>query len=145
MAKDVVNGRRVISGAHGTLWWNNEKIAEVKTLDAKITANREDVQLGLSVDSKMVGLVGEGTIVLFKCFSRSRPVVEKWQKGFDERVRFVGSIKDPDAEGGKEERVSIDNVWFKDLPLIQFTKGEKMEEELAFGFTPTDAEFESSI
>lgn len=138
-------GNRVISGAFGDLWWNNIKIAEVKSLKAKITANREDVQLGLSVDSKMVGLVGEGDLVLEKCFTRAKPIIEKWQKGYDERVRFIGAIKDPDATGQQEERVSIDNVWFKDLPLIQFVKGEKMTEEIPFGFTPSDAKFESTI
>jgi len=143
--EEIKNGRRVIAGAYGVLWWNNEKIAEVKTLKAKVTSNREDVQLGLSVDSKIIGLVGDGELVLLKCYSRAKPVIEEWQKGRDVRVRFVGAIKDPDAEGGKEERVSIDNIWFKDLPILQFTKGEKMEDEFPFGFTPSDLKYESSI
>lgn len=145
MAGEKIIGNRVISGAYGELWWGNLKIAEVKSLKAKITVNREDVQLGISVDSKMVGLVGEGDLVLEKCFTRAKPIIQKWQKGMDERVRFVGAIKDPDATGSQEERVSIDNVWFKELPLIQFEKGAKMTEEIPFGFTPEDAEFESSI
>lgn len=118
MAKDVTSGRRKITGAYGELWWNNDKVAEVSGFTAEIEANRSDVQLNISVDSKVTGLKGSGTLTLHKCFTRARAVAEQWNKGIDERLRFVAVIRDPDATGQQEERVSLDNVWFNKIPLI---------------------------
>ena len=54
MADTTIRGYHTIAGAHGTLWIDNEKIAEFTKVNAKVTADRKDVQLGLSVDSKIV-------------------------------------------------------------------------------------------
>ena len=56
MADTNIRGYHTIAGAHGTLWIDNEKIAEFTKVNAKVTADRKDVQLGLSVDSKIVAL-----------------------------------------------------------------------------------------
>lgn len=138
-------GIRAISGAYGTLWWNNEPVAEVSKFEATVTADREDVQLGLSKDSKMVSLTGSGTLTLHKFFSKAAPLLEAWNSGHDERVMLIAAHKDPDAIGGKEERIVINNVWFNDLPVFQFERGAVINEEFSFGFTPEDAVFESTI
>lgn len=145
MAEQNVRGNHIISGAYGTLWLNNEKIAEIKSIEAKITAERADVQLGLSVDSKITALKGEGTLVINKVYSRGKKIVEDWLKGKDVRSRIVTSIQDPDTPGKQEERVSIDNVWFNSIDLAKFTRGELIEEEMPFGFTPEDVSYENSI
>ena len=56
MAEQITRGNQTISGAYGTLWLNNEKVMELKSVEAKVTAERTDVQLGLSIDSKIIGL-----------------------------------------------------------------------------------------
>lgn len=145
MSEQNVRGNQTISGAHGTLWLNNEKVAELKSIEAKITAERTDVQLGLSVDSKVVALKGEGTLVIHKVYSRGKKIIEDWLKGNDVRSRIVTSIQDPDTPGKQEERVSIDNVWFNSIDLVKFTRGEAIEEEMPFGFTPGDVKYENSI
>lgn len=145
MSEQNVRGNQTISGAYGTLWLNNEKIAELKSIEAKITAERTDVQLGLSVDSKVVALKGEGTLVIHKVYSRGKKIIEDWLKGNDVRSRIVTSIQDPDSPGKQEERVSIDNVWFNSIDLVKFTRGEAVEEEMPFGFTPGDVKYENSI
>lgn len=38
-----------------------EKIFEFSKIELKVTANREDVQIGIDVDSKITGLKGEGS------------------------------------------------------------------------------------
>lgn len=145
MTDNNLRGNHTISGAYGKLWLNNELVADIKSVEAKITAERTDVQLGLSVDSKIVALKGEGTIVLNKVYSRGKKIVEDWLNGKDVRSRIVTSIQDPDNPGKQEERVSIDNVWFNSIDLSKFTRGELIEEELPFGFTPEDVAYESSI
>lgn len=145
MAEQITRGNQTISGAYGTLWLNNEKVMELKSVEAKVTAERTDVQLGLSVDSKITGLKGEGTITVNKVYTRGKKLLEDWLKGKDTRSRIVTSIQDPDAVGKGEERVSIDNVWFNAIDLAKFTRGEIVEEELPFGFTPEDVKYENAI
>lgn len=145
MAEQITRGNQTISGAYGTLWLNNEKVMELKSVEAKVTAERTDVQLGLSIDSKITGLKGEGTITVNKVYTRGKKLLEDWLKGKDTRSRIVTSIQDPDAVGKGEERVSIDNVWFNAIDLAKFTRGEVVEEELPFGFTPEDVKYENAI
>ena len=140
-----IRGNRTITGAYGELWLDNEKVAELKSIEAKISAERTDVQLGLSVDSKITGLKGEGTLTIYKVYTRGKKILENWAKGKDTRSRIVTSIKDPDSLRGQEERVSIDNVWFNSIDLVKFSRGEIVEEEIPFGFTPSDVKYENSI
>ena len=140
-----IRGNRTITGAYGELWLDNEKVADLKSIEAKISADRTDVQLGLSVDSKITGLKGEGTLTIYKVYTRGKKILENWAKGKDTRSRIVTSIKDPDSLRGQEERVSIDNVWFNSIDLVKFSRGEIVEEEIPFGFTPSDVKYENSI
>lgn len=143
--QEILRGNQTISGAFGTLWVDNEKVMEVKKFEAKVIANRVDVQLGLSVDSKIVGLKGEGSFEVTKVYSRAKKIFEAWKKGEDKRSRFVSKLSDPDSPGKQEERISYDNVWFNELSLAAFTRGEVVGETFPFGFTPNDAEFENEI
>ena len=129
MADTNIRGYHTIAGAHGTLWIDNEKIAEFTKVNAKVTADRKDVQLGLSVDSKIVALKGEGSVTLEKVYSRGKKILQA----------------DPDTPGKQEERISLDNVWFNSIDLINITKGEVVEEEYPFGFTPEDLKYENDI
>ena len=58
---EVIRGNKTLSGTWGELWINGEKIFEFSKIEMKVTANREDVQLGIDVDSKITGLKGEGS------------------------------------------------------------------------------------
>lgn len=143
--EEVLRGNQTLSGAHGVLWVDNKKCMEVSKIESKVMANRKDVQLGLSVDSKIIGLKGEGSFEVHKVYSRSAEILKNWKKGKDIRSRIVVSIKDPDAKGGQEERISLDNVWFNEITLATFARGEGIGETFPFGFTPSDAEYENEI
>lgn len=145
MADEVLRGNHTISGAFGTVWLNNEKVMEVDKFESKVTANRVDVQVGLSVDSKIVGLKGEGSFEVKKVYSRGKKIFEDWKKGNDTRARIVVKIADPDSPGKQEERISFDNVWFNEVSMGAFTRGEVVGETFPFGFTPTDADYEGEI
>lgn len=133
-----VQGNKTLSGTWGELWVDGEKVWEMSKVTAKVTANREDVQMGLDVDSKMTGLKGEFTIVVKKVYSRYVTVFENWKKGIDQRCQLITKLADPDAVGEQQERYSIDNAWFNELPLVDMEKGGIIEEEVSGGFTPTD-------
>lgn len=145
MAGENLRGNKTLTGGHGKLWVDNELIAEFSAVTASITANRSDVQLGMSADSKITSFTGEGTLTLYKVYSRANKILKDWKKGNDTRSKIVFSILDPDAVGRQEERVSIDNVWFNTLNIINATKGEAISEEMPFGFTPEDVEYEGEI
>lgn len=144
MAK--IRGNNQVNGTWGQVWWNGELVFELESFEAKVTANREVVTIGMDEDSKLVGLKGEGTMKVKKIFSRGKKkILEAWKKGEDPRSTLVGKLKDPDTVGKQSERVSIGNVWFDELTLIQFEQAKKLEDEYKFGFTASDAAFIDTI
>ena len=106
-------------------------------ITTKITANREDVQTGLSVDSKITGLKGEGTISLIKTYTRFEDVRKEIVKGKDPRGTIIAKLKDPDAEGGQTERWQVGNVALSEFGF-EWEKGSVVKQEYPFTFTPTD-------
>lgn len=137
-----MQGKHQVNGSWGQLWWNNELLVELSSFEAKLNINREDVIVGMSVDSKMVSMAGEGTFTIKKVYSRNKKqYLEAWKKGEDIRTTLVGKIADPDTPGKQSERVSISNVWLNELMLMQFEQANLATEEYSFGFTPQDASF----
>ncbi len=138
----AIRGNRQVSGTWGQFWWDGELIAEVEAFEAKVTPKREEFQIDMDIDSTLQGLAGEGTFTLKKIFTRGKDkLLEAWKNGEDPRSSFIGKNKN----GKQSERVSIGNVWFNDLVLIQFEKGTPCKEEFSFGFTPSDASFIDKI
>ena len=139
-------GRRRWSGNFGRVWVDNSLMFEISAFEAKITPDREDVIIGQSKDSKIVSLTGEGTITIKKVFNRGfSDYVENLKKGYDVRVTIIAALNDPDMLNDGEERIQIENVWFNEVDVMHFTKGEVVESELPFGFTPEDLSYTSIV
>lgn len=139
-------GERQLSGTHGKLWWNGELVAEIMSMEATVTANREDVQVGMDVDSKIVSLTGTGTMTLKKAYSRGKKaMLQAWRNGEDTRHTLHYDIKDPGAEGKQRENGTLNNVAFDNIIITNFEQGGLMEEEMPFRFTPSDVEIEDEI
>ena len=150
MARDVEDvkyrGRRRWNGSHGRVWWDGEMLFEIAKFEAKVTADREDVLIGNSKDSKITSLTGEGSFTIKSVINRNiNRYLEEWKNGHDPRATLVGLIDDPDAVEGQKERSIIDNVWFNELLLMAFEKGQVVEKEFTFGFTPQDASFVETV
>ena len=118
-----IRGNKTLSGTWGELWIDGEKIFEFSKIELKVTVNREDVQLGIDVDSKMTGLKGEGSYVVKKVYTRAKSALEKLKKGIDVRSEIIAKLEDPDAVGGQIERWSCDNVWHNEIPVVNWEKG----------------------
>lgn len=143
---DAVVGSNRISGIYGKFWFNGVLLMEVKELEAKITPERSEVWIGIDKDSKMNGLAGEGSFTVEKTYTRGKKeILEAWKKGIDTRVSFVSSLDDPNSIRQQSERVSIGNAWINELLLAKWSRGEVVEEETTFGFTPTSASFLDTI
>ena len=135
----MLRGNQVLSGTWGEVWVDGVPILEAKKVEAKASANREDVQMGIDVDSKMTGIKGEVTITINKVYSTYNTILKNYKNGSDVRSQLITKVADPDAVGAQQERWSLDNVWWNDLPLVIYEKGALIEEELTGGFTPSDA------
>lgn len=134
-----IRGNKTLSGTWGELWIDGVPILEFKKVEAKVSANREDVQFGIDTDSKITGLKGEITVTITKVFSSYNTVMKNYTSGKDIRSQLIAKIADPDATNGQQERWSFDNVWWNEIPLFIAEKGALIEEELSGGFTPSDA------
>ena len=150
MARDVEDvkyrGRRRWNGSHGRVWWDGEMLFEIAKFEAKVTADREDVLIGNSKDSKVVSLTGKGSMTVKCVINRNiSRFLEAWKAGKDPRTTIVSLVDDPDAVDGQKERCSIDNVWLDEITLMAFEKGQVVEKEYPFGFTPEDASFVETI
>ena len=157
----IYNGRRRISGNFGRVWVQNVDqlpsthgdytsgamlIFEIQSFEAKITADRDDIIIGFSKDSKIVSLTGEGTITTKKVFTRGLDaLLESYKKGHDVRVKIVAALSDPDTVNNDEEWVELDNVWFNEIDLMRFEKGTVVEQTIPFGWTPQDTKYTSTI
>lgn len=134
-----IRGNKVLSGTWGEIWVDSVPIIEFKKIEAKVSANREEVQMGIDIDSKMTGLKGEISITINKTYSNYNDVMKNYVQGKDVRSQVIAKLADPDAVDAQQERWSFDNVWWNDIPLFVAEKGALIEEELTGGFTPSDA------
>lgn len=144
MAK--LEGYRQILGTHGQMWWDNELVYEVESIEAKTTALREPVAMAGSMDedSKIVGFRSEGNFRIKKVYSRGlEKIVSAWKQGRDIRSKLVVKLADPDAYG--TERVVINDIWFNEVVLAQFEMGKKLDRTYSFGFKLENVDFPDLI
>lgn len=137
MANTTIPGNRTLSGTWAQLWYNGFLIGEMNKITAKVSVNREDVQIGLDVDTKITGWKGEGTISLIKAFTRFEDVRTAISQGKDPRGVIVTKLQDPDATGGQTERWQIGNVALSEFGF-EWEKGTVVKQEYPFSFTPSD-------
>lgn len=86
MARDVEDvkyrGRRRWNGSHGRAWWDGELLFEIEKFEAKVTADREDVLVGNSKDSKITSLTGAGSFTIKSVINRNiNRYLEEWKNG----------------------------------------------------------------
>lgn len=137
-----LDGRMVTTGAHGYMMWDGELVLEVTSVDVTAELDRSDVYVGMDKDTKLNGLGGTISFAVDHVYSRSAKLLEALKAGKDPRVVLSLSVEDPDAVGGKIERVNIANVWFTKIPLIGFQKGEHNKREYECGYrVSSDSEF----
>lgn len=132
-----IKGNRVLSGTWAQIWYNGFLIGEMTKITTKVTVNREDVQVGIDVDTKITGQKGEGTMSLAKAFTRFEDVRAEISKGRDPRGVIIAKLKDPDATGGQTERYQIGNVALSEFGF-EWEKGSVVKQDYPFSFTPSD-------
>lgn len=133
-----LQANRTLSGSFASVWVDGALIAELESITLKVKLQREKVQLGMDVDSKITGYSGEGTMKLKQVYTRFYEVLDEAKHGIDHRCTITTALKDPDAEGAQEERYAISGVAFTELPFINYTVGEVNGQSLPFTFRPSE-------
>lgn len=132
-----IQGNRYLAGSYAEVYWNGIKVLGCNKISLKVSVNREDIQVGLDIDTKITGLKGEGTIAVNRTYSAFESVRREIIAGKDPRGTIVTKLKDPDAKGGQIERYQIGNVALNEFPL-EYEHGAAVKSEFPFRFTPGD-------
>lgn len=141
-----ITGKRVLQGNEATLLIDGIPFAECLSCNATVTYNRKDIQLGYDVDSKVVGVVGAGTLQMHHVYTLGRKkALEYIKRGEDPRFVMISRLKDGDAVGKQVESVVLENVWINNFSLIDWARGDTVAEEINFGYTPTKAQITEAI
>ena len=132
----------VMNGTFGKVWINGQKFANIKSFEAKLTFDYEEVDIAEDTGKhqKYMGYQGEGTMTFHKVDSSVlRLVQEDIKAGKMPDIMIVGALADPAAIGA--ERIQLDEVTLDELTLLKFELKTVGEEEVPFKFasyTPLD-------
>lgn len=141
-----IPAKKQINGTFGAVYLNGIHFADIEECKADIDIDRKTSQWAgsLGEDSKITGTKGSGSFKFKKVYSREiamiLPIIKS---GKDLRYLLATELKDPDAYGA--ERCVISEVWFNNLPIIDFKVGDLISKEIKFGFNPDNVEFEDII
>ena len=133
-----IQANRTLSGSFAQVWVDGALIAELESLRVTVRLQRERVQLGMDIDSKIVGYAGEGEMQLKQVYTRFYEVLEEAKRGADKRCTITTALKDPDAADGQEERYALSGVAFTELPFIRYQTGEVNTQRVPFTFRPSE-------
>ena len=124
---------KVIRGSFGKAWLDDEKLANIKSFEAKVSLDYEgmDVNGDLVQKHRYMGCSISGTMVLYKYDST---VLKKYKNGIVTgelpTVKIVAALDDPTAYGS--ERVALYDVTFDEVTLSKFENKGLTEEEVPF-------------
>lgn len=126
---------RVINGTFGEVWCDNDYMAEVTGLEAKLKLDTADVQMTrtLKKGTKVIGMSGSGTLKLNKVTSYFlNKVSENIKAGRATRVTIITKLEDPEAFGA--ERIVLNDCVITELTLADWESGKLGEESIPFTF-----------
>jgi len=134
-----------LNGSFGCLRVGGTDIGEVSSVKIRVDVEYADVRMGMDLDKKMVGRFGSGSFTVTRAFTRSEEFLKKIQKGEMPSVSLEAWVADPDAAGGKEERVVIREIKLTGIDILSFAHGDIMRSEYPFTFAPSDLSYVGRI
>ena len=124
---------KIIRGTHGKVWVDNERLANVKSFEAKATINYEDVYVNgdYATKKRYMGYAIAGTMTLHKYDSY---IIDKYKAGVMTGelpdMTVVAALDDPTGYGA--ERVKLTDVLLDEITLNKFENATVLEEEVPF-------------
>lgn len=132
----ATTANRVLTGSNGTVWLNEKLLAQVKSIEAKITGNFEEVNFigDYATHNVYTGWAGEGTLTLQKIDSTILDLVgDSYKTGVLPEIKIITQLKDHNT--GKSERVALENVVISEFMLAKFEGKAIVEEEIPIKFS----------
>ena len=136
-AEDVLTGTDVV------VWLDGEEVGVWSALEANVTMNYEDVNIGQDVDRKFVSMQGDGNLTCQATNSFTVEMFNKIKNNPDVRFTIEGELTRRST--GEKEAYSIPGVTFDTLPLATWTKNELVDKDMAFRFPPSQLVTTSTI
>ena len=130
---------RVINGTFGEVWVDNDYMAEVIGLEAKIKLDTADVNMvrTLKKGTKVTGISGSGILKLNKVTSYFiKKIGDNIKAGKATRATIITKLDDPEALGA--ERIALNDCVFTELALADWEAGKLSEESIPFSFSDFD-------
>lgn len=131
-----MRANRVMNGTWGEVWLDKDYVSECYGLQAKVSFNKEDVNIcrQMAVDKKVTSMSCTGSLKLHKVNSRMAIAIGDYiRNGMDKRFTIISKLADPDAYGA--ERIALSNVSFDDLTLADWEAAKNGTVEAPFTFT----------
>lgn len=131
----MITGNRVMNGTHGQAWVDGELWLELSAAQAKVTNNKEAVNIcgSMAEDTKVTGTKGTGSLSVLKVYTRNADRSKSVMSGIEQRATVVLKLADPDAYGA--ERVALYNVSFDEQTLMDFAANSVSKANYPFTFT----------
>lgn len=127
---------KIIRGSFGAVWLDGEELASVKSFEAKVNLEYEDVDImgELGKHKRYMGFTGEGTMTLYKIDTTvGKLIAEGIRNGKMPDFKLVAKLDDPTAYGA--ERVELTGVTINELMALKFENKALREEEVPFNFS----------
>lgn len=131
-----IESKRVINGTFGEIWINGEYMAECTGLEAKVSLEKTEVNMGgtLAKGYKVTGIDCKGTIKMDKVTSYFIEMMSgDLKKGRSTVATIITNLSDPDAYGA--ERIQLDGCLFDEMTLANWEKRKLGEESIPFTFS----------
>lgn len=136
-AKDVLTGTDV------TVWLDGEEVGVWASLEANVTMNYDDVNIGQDVDRKFLSFQGDGSLNYQATNSMTVEMFNKIKNNPDVRFTIEGELTRHST--GEKEAYSIPGVTFDSIPLATWSKNEIVLKEMSFRFPPSQIVTTSTI
>lgn len=133
----------VLVGSSATVWLDGEEIGTWTNIEATVTVNYEDVQIGYDVMRKAVSWQGDGNLAFQVTNSIGIELFDKIKANKD--INFVIECELKKEGTGETQSMTLNQVTFDTIPLAQWGKGELVAHEMAFRFAPSSAMANSVI
>lgn len=131
---DIVN--KILTGNSGNVWLNGQLLAQLKSIELKVTGNFEDMNFcgDSSTYSKYTGWSGEGTITMYKIDSTVIKLIsDAYQTGIMPDIKIITKLTDENT--GRSERVAVSGITITEFILAKFEAKANIEEELPLKFS----------
>jgi len=124
---------KILRGSFGKVWLNDERLASVKSFEAKATLDYEDVDVNgdLGQKHRYMGYSVAGTLTLHKYDSTvAKLMKDAIVSGVMPEIKVIAALDDPTAYGA--ERVALYDVTLDEVTLNKFENKGLTEEEVPF-------------